>query len=148
MPKEKLKDLGYGTKKKKGLVLTGNLTWANGATYKGALKSLKNKIPHGAGVYFFPESEQWTEVGGTKVYKLKSYTGEFKNGVFNGKGTFRSFNDYVYKGQFKNGRFYGKGEIVYEGDRSGEKFTGIFKNDAKVKGKWGFFRWKTLRGRN
>lgn len=135
---EKLLDKGFGTKMKKGLVLTGNLKWSNGATYRGALKSLKNIIPHGSGVYFFPESEQWTTIKGIRVHKIKSYVGEFKNGKFHGKGTFRSLNDYQYKGEFKNGRFNGRGKIEYEGDSAGEKFEGIFKNDSKVKGKWIF----------
>ena len=40
----KIKDLGFGTKLKKGLVLTGKLSWPNGATYRGALKSQKKQI--------------------------------------------------------------------------------------------------------
>ena len=51
MKKNKLKDSGFGTKKKKGLVLTGELSWPDGSTYKGALKSEKKQIPHGEGRY-------------------------------------------------------------------------------------------------
>ena len=51
--KIKLIDNGFGTKKKKGLVLTGTLSWPDGSNYRGALKSEKEKIPHGEGVYFF-----------------------------------------------------------------------------------------------
>jgi hypothetical protein len=130
-----LTDYGYGTKPKKGLILRGTLTWENGASYKGALKSIKKQIPHGYGVYFFPKNEQWATVKGLKVHKIKSYIGEFKNGNFHGKGTFRSVGDYNYKGDFKNGRFNGKGKIEYD---TGESFEGIFKNDKKVKGKWLF----------
>ena len=96
--KKKLKDLGWGTKKKKGLVLTGNLKWSNGATYRGALKSIKNKIPHGDGVYFFPENEQWYEKEGIKLHRGKSYFGKFKNGDFHGQGRFYCGGEYNYKG--------------------------------------------------
>ena len=147
---KKLKDLGFGIKMKKGLVLTGTLNWDNGASYKGALKSKKKQIPHGYGIYFFPKAEQWIIMqDGTKVHKLKSYTGQFKNGKFHGKGTFRSVGDYMYKGEFKNGRFNGKGRIEYSDDNVyGKIFEGLFKNDLKIKGKWIFKNPRYSRYRN
>jgi len=47
--KSKIVNKGFGTKPKKGLVLTGTLTYPKGDTYDGALKSEKNPIPHGHG---------------------------------------------------------------------------------------------------
>ena len=149
MKKIKLIDKGFGTKIKKGLVLTGNLNWDNGATYKGALKSQKQQIPHGYGIYFFPESEQWLSLGDkkkTKLHKVKSYVGKFKDGHFHGKGNFKSVGDYEYKGDFKKGKFYGKGRIEYSGDRRGEIFEGIFKNDLKIKGKYIFLNGNIYEG--
>jgi hypothetical protein len=131
----KLTDFGYGIKLKKGLILRGTLTWENGAKYTGALKSLKKQIPHGYGVYFFPKNQQWQIINGHKLHRLKSYSGEFKNGNFHGKGTFYSGGEYTYKGNFKDGRFNGQGKIEYN---SGENFEGLFKNDEKIKGKWIF----------
>ena len=131
MKKIKLIDKGFGTKIKKGLVLTGNLNWDNGATYKGALKSQKQQIPHGHGIYFFPESEQWLSLGDkkkTKLHKVKSYVGDFKDGYFHGKGNFKSVGDYEYNGGFKKGRFHGKGWIRYSG---GDIYEGDFVNDSK-----------------
>ena len=135
MKKIKLIDKGFGTKIKKGLVLTGNLNWDNGATYKGALKSQKQQIPHGYGIYFFPESEQWLSLGDkkkTKLHKVKSYVGDFKDGHFHGKGNFKSVGDYKYKGDFKKGRFHGKGRIEYS---NGDIYEGDFINDKVSKGK-------------
>jgi len=147
MKKIKLIDKGFGTKIKKGLVLTGNLNWDNGATYKGALKSQKQQIPHGYGIYFFPESEQWLSLGDkkkTKLHKVKSYVGDFKDGHFHGKGNFKSVGDYKYKGDFKKGRFHGKGRIEYS---NGDIYEGDFINDSKSgKGKWIFSDGDTYKG--
>ena len=45
--KPKIRDLGWGTKLKKGLVLRGDLKFSTGARYSGALKSYNKQIPHG-----------------------------------------------------------------------------------------------------
>ena len=137
MKKNKLKDSGFGTKKKKGLILTGELSWPDGSNYKGALKSEKEKIPHGEGVYSFPDDEQWYEEEGVKLWRGKTYFGEFKNGKFNGQGRFKcgGTEAYNYEGEFKNGLFYGKGRMEHD---NGEIFEGYFKNDRKSFGKWKF----------
>ena len=62
--KPKIQDLGYGTKPKKGLVLRGDLKFGNGARYSGALKSYFKQIPHGYGIYFFPEHGQMKKIDG------------------------------------------------------------------------------------
>jgi len=132
--KIKLVDKGFGTKIKKGLVLTGNLNWDNGATYKGALKSQKQQIPHGYGIYFFPEHGQMRNVLGIDLAIIKYYSGNFKNALFHGKGKFKSTGEYEYSGEFKKGNFDGKGVIKYWNTE--ETFDGIFKNNEKISGKW------------
>ena len=49
--KPKIRDLGWGTKLKKGLVLRGDLKFSTGARYSGALKSYNKQIPHGYGIF-------------------------------------------------------------------------------------------------
>ena len=130
--KKKLIDKGFGTKKKKGLILTGTLSWPDGSNYRGAIKSEKEKVPHGEGVYFFPEDEQWYEEEGVKMHRLKSYFGEFKNGKFHGQGRFKCAGKdaYDYEGEFKNGLFHGKGRkecqnvLIYEGEFRNDKMHG------------------------
>ena len=131
--KIKLIDKGFGTKKKKGLVLTGTLSWPDGSNYRGALKSEKEKIPHGEGVYFFPEDEQWYEEEGVKMHRLKSYFGEFKN-------------LFKYEGEFRNGKKNGKGKTTtlkdHEGFKKGTVYEGNYKNDhmngyCKITFPWG-----------
>ena len=58
-----------------------------------------------------------------------TYTGGFKNGSFNGQGTFKSHEGWTYEGEFKSGQADGQGKlttenkVIYKG-----KFTqGIFK---------------------
>ena len=79
-----MQDLGFGTKMKKGLVLRGNLSFGNGAKYSGALKSYKNQIPHGYGIYFFPEHGQMKKIDGIELAIIKYYSGNFKNEKFHG----------------------------------------------------------------
>jgi len=125
--KPKIQDLGYGTKPKKGLVLRGDLKFGNGARYSGALKSYFKQIPHGYGIYFFPEHGQMKKIDGIDLAVIKYYSGNFKNGKFHGKGTFRGTGEYEYIGQFKNGKLDGKGEMKYSNSK--ETFKGTFKND-------------------
>ena len=132
--KPKIQDLGWGTKLKKGLVLRGDLNFGNGAKYSGALKSYFKQIPHGYGIYFFPEHGKMEKIDGVDVAIIKYYSGNFKNGKKEGKGKFFFTGQYSYEGQWKNDRLHGKGILKIWG--SDEKFEGYFKNDLKVKGIW------------
>ena len=134
--KPKMQDLGFGTKMKKGLVLRGNLSFGNGAKYSGALKSYKNQIPHGYGIYFFPEHGQMKKIDGIELAIIKYYSGNFKNAKFHGQGSFIGTGEYEYKGEFKNGNLHGKGIIKYFNSK--ESFEGIFQNNRKFSGKWIF----------
>lgn len=71
-----------------------------GGVYVG---ELQNGIPHGQGVYTFPEGH--------------IYVGEFKNGFFYGHGEL-SFNDNKYVGEFKDDLFHGRGILYFaDGDK-------------------------------
>ena len=69
--KTQLQDFGYGTKPKKGLVLRGDVSYDNGAKYSGALKSVNKRIPHGYGLYFFPEHGQMKKFDGNITQMAK-----------------------------------------------------------------------------
>lgn len=60
------------------------------------------------------------------------YEGNFKNGVFNGKGRWSSKQGRSYEGNFKNGLRHGKGTSI---DSKGQKLTCNFVNDKPVDGK-------------
>lgn len=97
---------------------------------------------------------------GSKVYssKISDYYGEFKNDLFNGKGTLIT-SEFNYVGNFKDGKKEGFGKITfenndsYEGEfladdfhgqgtfnfnESKESFTGLFENHKFKKGKYSY----------
>lgn len=83
----------------------------------------------GTGTMEFKESED----------KVSRYAGSFKDGRYDGEGTFTFSNGDVYKGQFVEDRFNGKGSYtfaesgdVYEGDFKDDKFDGVGKYTSKL----------------
>ena len=64
----------------------------------------------------------------TKIDKNGKYIGEFKNGVYEGKGIYYYNNGDKYEGNFKNGVKEGKGIEYYN---NGDKYEGNFKNGVK-----------------
>ena len=60
---------------------------------------------------------------------LPTYTGEFKNGSFNGQGTFKSHEGWIYQGEFKSGQADGQGKLTTENKVTykGKFKQGIFK---------------------
>lgn len=60
------------------------------------------------------------------------YEGNFKNGLFSGKGKWSSKQGRSYEGNFKNGLRHGKGTSI---DSKGERLTCNFVNDKPVDGK-------------
>ena len=109
-------------------------------TFKGGRKS-QGKLTYKNGDYFdgtFSYGDYNTGYGKKSYGDGSSYEGNWKNGQWNGKGTYRE-NGYWYEGNFSNGQYDGYGRqdwpnakgnnsIIYEGNfsagyRSGE---GIF----------------------
>ena len=75
---------------------------------------------------------------GTMVYRsdplYAQYTGQWRNGLFEGNGTLFYRDEDVYTGQFLNGLPSGNGQIIYKnGEHS--SYTGEFLNGALVNGK-------------
>ena len=89
----------------------GNITYANGAKYKG---ELKDGIPNGQGFLSLPD-------GG-------KYVGEFKEGIINGQGTVTLSDGRKYSGEFKEGKKHGQGIYTYP---NGDKYTGGYKDGFK-----------------
>ena len=130
----KIRDLGWGTKLKKGLVLRGDLSFKDGAKYSGALKSYKKQVPHGYGIFFYAEHGKKITYDGIELVTIKYYSGNFKNGKKEGKGKFICTGQYTYEGQWKNDRLNGRGILKVWG--TDEVFDGYFKDDLKIKGTW------------
>ena len=89
----------------------GDITYANGAKYKG---ELKDGIPNGQGFLSLPD-------GG-------KYVGEFKEGIINGQGTVTLSDGRKYSGEFKEGKKHGQGIYTYP---NGDKYTGGYKDGFK-----------------
>ena len=60
------------------------------------------------------------------VAGLGWYEGEYKNGKFDGKGSFTFSDGRRYEGQFKNGEKHGKGTFTFP---DGEMWDGEFRED-------------------
>lgn len=86
---------------------------------------------------------------GTKNYNIGyTYTGQFKNGRFDGEGT-KIYDGTIYKGQFKNGSEDGEGTII---EKNGTTYKGQWRKGTRkgegtetnpdgiaVTGNWDFF---------
>ena len=124
----------YPSIKKMGddLIIRATLNYLDGRTYKGAIKSAEQQIPHGHG-YMYLSANDINFESRTFGKKLTDnpwdYVGEFKEGVFDGQGEFECKGSYSYKGQWKKSHFHGKGKLVLE--QSKEVYEGEFKNSKK-----------------
>ena len=85
-------------------------------------------------------------VQGSLIFPYWSnYVGEFKDGSFNGQGTF-TFSDgnYKYVGEYKEGKKHGQGTFTtFEGDKYVGEFKGgnfwngtTYEIDGNIFGKW------------
>jgi len=146
----------------------GRNVWANGETYEG---NWLNDKRNDYGIQTYPKKENkkgfWKEdifiskntakagcvAGncsngyGTYVFKDgKSYTGTFKNKLFDGRGTFTFTSGTTYNGEFRSGKFHGQGTktIVEKGRYVGDFKNGLYNglgtfyfDDGRIKsGKW------------
>ena len=57
---------------------------------------------------------------------MKKYIGQFKNGLYEGKGYLIDNEGNIYDGNFKNGEKSGEGEYSMN---NGNKYIGMFKGD-------------------
>ena len=61
------------------------------------------------------------------------YEGKFRNGIFNGQGTYTFLDGKNYVGEFRNGKFNGQGTYIYGiGKLKGEKYEGEWKNGKRT----------------
>jgi SH3-like domain-containing protein len=67
---------------------------------------------------------------GTYVYLARKYTGQFKNGVKDGKGMMIWKNGSKYIGEFQNDRINGQGEMIYP---DGTVEHGLYENSALIR---------------
>lgn len=81
-------------------------------------------------------TEVWDDCIGTEYFVSDGvvYTGEYKDGMINGKGKMTFKNGTVYEGDFVDGQFNGYGKITYDDDSF---YAGEFKNNT-MNG-WGSF---------
>ena len=132
------------------LVIRAELNYPDGRTYKGAIKSAEQQIPHGHGYMYLSSVDLNID---SKTFRKKltdnpwDYVGEFKDGVFDGQGEYKCEGNYSYKGEWKKSRFHGKGKLViektkevYEGEFVNSKKNGygilIVSDQFKTEGKW------------
>ena len=142
----------YPSIKKMGddLVIRAELNYPDGRTYKGAIKSAEQQIPHGHGYMYLSSIDLNIN---SKTFRKKltdnpwDYVGEFKDGVFEGQGEYKCEGNYSYKGEWKKSHFHGKGKLViektkeiYEGEFVNSKKNGygilIVSDQFKTEGKW------------
>jgi len=86
---------------------SGTYTWKNGNVYRGAFNEGKR---HGTGKFEFANGNV--------------YEGDFVNGRFEGKGSFE-FDGGFYEGQWRRGVYHGKGFLLYA---DGSHYNGPFVN--------------------
>ena len=59
---------------------------------------------------------------------IKSYSGDYKNGLYHGKGRLEFKDGSIYEGQFENNKMHGYGKIFL---KDGSIYQGNFKNNLR-----------------
>ncbi len=59
---------------------------------------------------------------------IKSFSGDYKNGLYHGKGRLEFKDGSVYEGQFENNKMHGYGKIFF---KDGSIYQGNFKNNLR-----------------
>ena len=77
------------------------------------------------------KNDKYDGTGSLVSYKDGKYVGNFKEGIFEGKGYLIDNESNIYNGEFKNGKKCGQGELNMA---NGNKYIGMFK-DNKFNGK-------------
>ncbi|GHV55857.1 hypothetical protein FACS1894182_01110 [Bacteroidia bacterium] len=105
---------------------------------------LKEGVPHGLGIAFYPENDKDKRVRyegafingkregkGVLVYQDSTkYEGDFANDTYNGRGTMTYSDGNVYSGGFKDGHQEGYGRF-YDVEK-GDTIKGNFKDDKYI----------------
>ena len=97
------------------IVLSAILVFTSGIPGKGVLTLDQGKIKY----------------DGTMTFQNgDSYSGQFRNGIFDGKGTFTSQAGWKYEGDFSKGQADGQGKLTTEGNvvYEGTFKQGIYQN--------------------
>jgi hypothetical protein len=75
------------------------------------------------------DSTRWSNCVGSVTFDGgNKYVGEWKDGKFNGQGTYNWVSGEQHVGEFKGGRRHGQGNVTYA---DGNKYIGEFKNDTR-----------------
>jgi hypothetical protein len=78
-----------------------------------------------SGIFFEGVYRKGERAEGKLTSDTYSYSGQFKNGLYHGKGTLILKDEFTYQGEFSEGKFEGQGTISFEG---GCKFKGKIRN--------------------
>ena len=101
-------------------------------TFKGGRKS-QGKLTYKNGDYFdgtFSYGNYNTGYGKKSYGDGSSYEGNWKNGQWNGKGTYRE-NGFWYEGNFSNGQYHGFGRQTWPNDKEVYQYAGNFVNGVR-----------------
>lgn len=117
---------------------SGQFQWKDGRTYSGAYVQ---DLRHGEGRYEWPDGQFYVgtfcknQRDGFGSYQtgdgLIQYTGRWKNGLYEGEGTYQYPNEtndtMIYTGEFHNGKPHGKGKETCDGliIREGKWIDGV-----------------------
>jgi len=105
-----------------------NSKWVEGQKF-AAGDSAIDLIKAGADVCLNTD-EVWDNCVGERTEEdIGTYTGEFKDDKFHGKGTMTYISGQKYVGEWKDDKFHGKGTYIWAGKWSGQKYVGEFKDD-------------------
>ena len=107
-----------------------------GFATKEGLPHGQGKMFYKTGEVFVGEFRWGERVQGDMVYSdgVSRYTGAFEKGKKSGEGRMQYRNGDVYIGEWKNGLFDGQG--TYRFSQGGELFEGVYAQNCRVKGKY------------
>ena len=62
------------------------------------------------------------------ISNIKYYSGNFKNGLYHGRGRLEFIDGSIYEGEFENNKMQGYGKIFF---KDGSIYQGNFKNNLR-----------------
>eukprot|EP01060_Flectonema_neradi_P002840 TRINITY_DN11788_c0_g1_i1.p1 TRINITY_DN11788_c0_g1~~TRINITY_DN11788_c0_g1_i1.p1 ORF type:complete len:948 (+),score=212.36 TRINITY_DN11788_c0_g1_i1:38-2881(+) len=115
------------------------LSYRTGDVYEGEICKYKK---HGNGTFTFSDGHIYSGqfhdgmMEGKGCFKYSTggeYTGSMRANSFHGTGTYDDGQGQVYTGEWHNGKMHGKGLMIFE---NGDKWEGIWEDDARVEGRY------------